>query len=118
LFQNECSDNPNRFRSRFRLRFSIEGGETLRSNTIDVPLATSAQVNVRARNGVAFRSLFSAKEGTVCGSEMAGQPQSQPVTGPIGRTRASAANMTPVKASTIARCDMLRGWDGGKPRGA
>jgi hypothetical protein len=28
----------------------------LRSNTIDVPLATSAQVNVRARNGVTFRS--------------------------------------------------------------
>src|ERR1700722_2570696 len=27
----------------------------LRSNTIDVPLATSAQVNVRARNGVTFR---------------------------------------------------------------
>jgi hypothetical protein len=30
LFQKECSDNPNRFRnkttSRFRLRFSIEGG--------------------------------------------------------------------------------------------
>ncbi len=27
----------------------------LRSNTIDVPLATSAQLNVRARNGVTFR---------------------------------------------------------------
>src|ERR1700722_11636839 len=25
--------------------------------------------------------------------------------------------MTPVKASAIARCNMLRGWDGGKPRG-
>jgi hypothetical protein len=29
----------------------------LRSNTIDVPLATSAQLNVRARNGFAVRSL-------------------------------------------------------------
>src|SRR6202795_3092517 len=34
----------------------------LRSNTIDVPLATSAQLNVRARNGVTFRSpCFRAK---------------------------------------------------------
>jgi hypothetical protein len=27
LFQKECSDNPNRFPSRFHLRFSIEGGD-------------------------------------------------------------------------------------------
>jgi hypothetical protein len=51
----------------------------LRSNTIDVPLATSAQLNVRARNGVTFRSpLCSTKDSTVCDSEMAGQPVSQP----------------------------------------
>jgi hypothetical protein len=39
-----------------------------------------------------FGSLFSAKDSTVCGNEMADQPFSKPVTGPIRRTRASAAN--------------------------
>src|ERR1700691_686501 len=40
---------------------------------------------------------------------MAGQPLSQPVTGPIARTRASAANMTPVKASTIRSMQHVEG---------
>jgi len=37
---------------------------------------------------------FSAKDSTVCGSEMAGEPV-------FGQTHASAHRLTPVKASTI-----------------
>jgi hypothetical protein len=44
-------------RSRVSASASPSRAVILRSNTIDVPLATSAQLNVRARNGVAFRSL-------------------------------------------------------------
>jgi hypothetical protein len=65
----------------------------LRSNTIDVPLATSAQVNVRARNGVTFRfPRFRSNIAQFCGSEMGSQPVFQSGTGPIGRIRANAAN--------------------------
>jgi hypothetical protein len=59
LFQKECSDNPNRFCYKTTSRLasaSPSRAVILRSNTIDVPLATSAQVNVRARNGVTIRS--------------------------------------------------------------
>ncbi len=65
----------------------------LRSNTIDVPLATSAQVNVRARNGVTFRfPCFRPKIAQFAAVRWPVSPVSQPVTAPIGRTRASAAN--------------------------
>jgi hypothetical protein len=95
LFQKECSDNPNRFRnktiSRLRLHFSIEGGypeiEYDRRAVGD-----SAQVKAGARNGVTFRSPCVRPKIAQSGSEMAGQPVSQPVTGPIDRSRASAAN--------------------------
>jgi hypothetical protein len=42
-------------RSRVSASASPSRAVILRSNTIDVPLATSAQLNVRARNGVTFR---------------------------------------------------------------
>jgi hypothetical protein len=50
---------------------------------------------------------------------MAGQPVSQPVTGPIGRTRASAANNDARQGvDDPLDVNMLKDWDGGKPRGA
>jgi hypothetical protein len=42
-------------RSRVSASASPSRAVILRSNTIDVPLATSAQLNVRERNGVTFR---------------------------------------------------------------
>jgi hypothetical protein len=72
----------------------------LRSNTIDVPLATSAQLNVRARNGVMFR--FPCFRPKIAQFAAVRRPAGISTRDrPIGRTRASAANMTPVKASTI-----------------
>jgi hypothetical protein len=73
----------------------------LRSNTIDVPSATSAQLNVRARNGVTFRfPCFRPKIAQFAAARWPAGTSTRDR--PIGRTRASAANMTPVKASTIA----------------
>lgn len=58
LFQKECSGNliaSATKRSRVSASTSPSRAVILRSNTIDVPLATSAQLNVRARNDVTFR---------------------------------------------------------------
>jgi hypothetical protein len=122
LFQKECSDNPNRFRhkttSRLRLRFSIEGGYP----EIEYDrraIGDSTQVKVRTRNGVTFRSpLCSTKDSTVCGSEMGGQPY-------LNRDRAdrpirarAANNDARQGVDDPLDVNMLRDWDGGKPRGA
>jgi hypothetical protein len=64
----------------------------LRSNTIDVPLATSAQVKVRARNGVTFRSPCLRPKIAQFAAVRWPAGISTRDQGPIGRTRAGAAN--------------------------
>ena len=88
-------------RPRVSASASPSRAEILRSNTMDVPSATSAQLNVRARNGVTFRfPCFRPKIAQFAAVRSPAGISTRD--GPIGRTRASAANMTPVKASTIA----------------